>query len=105
VRRQRLQIEQRAEAFLVERNELTPARRWAINQARFEIARLAWQHDCSEALDIMMNIRRLDPGFQPVGTAAPAPYRVIYSTLGFRAAEMIADRLRSVKLRSVKLGS
>jgi hypothetical protein len=105
VRRQRLQIEQRAEAFLIERNELTPARRWAINQARFEIARLAWQHDCSEALDVMMTIRRSDPGFQPVGPAAPAHYRVIYRTLGFRAAEMIADRVRSLKLRSVKLGS
>jgi glycosyltransferase involved in cell wall biosynthesis len=105
VRRQRRQIEQRAEAFLIKRNELTPARRWAINQARFEIARLAWQHDCSEALDIMMTIRRSDPGFQPAGTAAPAHNRVIYRTLGFRAAEMIADRVRSLKLRSVKLGS
>ena len=101
VRRQRLQIEQRAEAFLLESNELTPARRWAINQARFEMARLAWQHDDNEALGIMTTIRRSDPGFQPGGTAAPPHYRMVYRTLGFQAAELVADCLRAVKRRSV----
>jgi glycosyltransferase involved in cell wall biosynthesis len=105
VRRQRLEIERRAEAFLMERNELTSARRWATNQARFEIARLAWQQDCDEALSIMMTIRRSDPGFQPGGAAAPTHYRMVYRTLGFRVAEIIADCLRSVKPRPVKHGS
>ena len=105
VRRQRLQIEQRAETFLMERNELTPERRWAINQARFEMARIAWQHDSNEAIGIMTTIRRSDPGFQPAGTAAPAHYRMIYRTLGFRAAETVADCLRSVKARPGRFGS
>ena len=42
VRVRRLDIEQRAEEFLRKRGELTDARHWAINQARFEIARIAW---------------------------------------------------------------
>jgi hypothetical protein len=104
VRRQRLKIEQRAEAFLMERNELTPDRRRAINQARFEMARMAWQHDCTEAMDIMTTIRRSDPGFQPGGAAAPPQYRLVYRTLGFQAAETIASCLRSGKRRSVGVG-
>ena len=104
VRRRRLQIEQRAETFLRDRNELTPPRRWAINQARFEMARLAWQDDRKEAMGIITTIRGSDPGFQPAGSAAPAHYRLVYRTLGFRAAEMIADWLRSFKRRSVKVG-
>ncbi|HEY6329151.1 MAG TPA: glycosyltransferase, partial [Blastocatellia bacterium] len=36
VHRRRLEIEQRAEDFLQSRNEITPNRLWAINQARFE---------------------------------------------------------------------
>jgi Glycosyl transferase family 2 len=97
VRRQRLQIEQRAEIFLQERNELTPARRWAINMARFEMARTAWQLDHAEALDIMEIIRRSDPGFQPAGTAAPERYRLVFRLFGFRAAEILASWLRPVQ--------
>lgn len=94
VRRQRLQIEQRAEIFLQARKDLTPERRWAINQARFEMARLAWPHDRAEALDIVETIRRSDPDFEPAGAAAPARYRMVYRTLGFRAAETLASWLR-----------
>ena len=105
VRRQRLKIEQRAETFLKERNELTPARHWAINQARFEMARLAWQHNCNEALGIMATVRCSDPDFRPDGTAAPPQYRLIYRALGFQAAETIADCLRSGKRRSAGVAS
>lgn len=92
--RQRLRIEEHAESFLQGRNELTPVRRWAINQARFEIARLTWQRNCAEALGIMETVHRSDPDFQPAGTAAPARYRMVYRVLGFRVAEMLADLLR-----------
>jgi GT2 family glycosyltransferase len=93
-RRETLLIEQRAETFLRERHELTPARHWAINQARFEMARAAWQENHAEALDIIGVIRRSDPRFEPAGSAAPSRYRMIFRTLGFRAAEMMADWLR-----------
>jgi glycosyltransferase involved in cell wall biosynthesis len=94
VRRRRLEIELRAEAFLLHRNELTPERRWAINQARFEMARLAWPHDHAEALGIMKVIRRSDHGFQPSGAAAPGRYRMAFRAVGFRGAEVLAAMLR-----------
>ena len=92
--RQRLQIEQRAETFLRERNELSPERQWAINMARFEAARFAWQRDQAEALRLMELIRRSDPDFVPAGAAAQSRYRMVYRLLGFRAAETVADWMR-----------
>lgn len=90
VHRRRLEIEQRAEDFLRQRNELTPERRQAINQARFETARMAWLYDKVFAAEIMEMIRRSQSGFIPDGQAAPASYKFLYRTLGFRVAEQVA---------------
>ncbi|HJU44944.1 MAG TPA: glycosyltransferase [Vicinamibacterales bacterium] len=98
-RRLRLEIEDRMEAFLRDRGELTAQRHWAINMARFEMARMAWQHDREEALAIMRTIKRSGAAFVPAGNAAPASYQLIYRLMGFAAAESAADwrrRLRAV---------
>ncbi len=91
VRRRRLEIESRAENFLRERGDLTPERHWAINMARFEMARTAWQHDQSEALSIVADLLDSLPGFVPRGDAAPRAYRFVWRLLGFGWAERIAD--------------
>jgi glycosyltransferase involved in cell wall biosynthesis len=89
VHRQRLQIEKRAEEFLRNRGELTGQRQQAINQARFEIARLAWLYDQVFAEQIMEIIRKTKSGFNPSGEAAPSSYRLIYRLLGFQPAERL----------------
>ncbi len=90
VYRRRLEIKQRAEDFLLQNGELTFARRWAINQARFEMARLVWQYDPQTAAEIMESALRSDPGFIPGGNAAPASYRLLFRLLGFHLTESIA---------------
>lgn len=96
VHRRRLEIIQRAEDFLRERHELTPERRHAVNQSRFEVARAAWQHDRNYACEIMGTVRHAQPGFFPErGAAAPRRYQFVYRLLGFRAAEYLADLKRN----------
>lgn len=89
-RRLRLEIERRLEEFLRDRGELTPGRRWAINMARFEMARMAWLDDRQEALEIVRTIERSGDRFVPAGNAAPASYQLIYRLMGFTAAEAAA---------------
>ncbi len=96
VHRRRLEIEQRAEDFLRERRELTPARLCAINQARFEIARLAWQYDPRFACEIMRTVRQSQPEFTPSGDAAPRHYQMMYRLFGFTGAEKLANVRRLV---------
>lgn len=96
VHRRRLEIEQRLEDVLREKNELTSARLWAINQARFEIARSEWPIDHSEALRIVGIIRESQPHFVPMGDAAPPVYRLVYLALGFRLTETLADLRRQI---------
>ena len=105
VRLRRLEITQRAEDFLRERGELTAMRRDAVNMARFQMARLAWRHDRAEALEIVEQLRRSDPGFRPLtnqpgGHHPPASYRLLWRLVGFRWAETIGDWVREVRLRS-----
>lgn len=95
-RRLRLEIEDRAEEHLRACQALTTERHWAINMARFEMARLAWQHDRAEALAIVRRIRESMPRFIPAGDAAPAAYRALYRWLGFAAAEALAYRRRAL---------
>jgi hypothetical protein len=90
VHSRRLEIEQRLENHLREKGQLTWERLRAINQARFEIARIAWQYDSNLAGEIMDQVRSLDPKFSPTGVAAPAHYRVVFHSLGFQAAEGLA---------------
>ena len=95
VRRRRLEIEKGTEDYLLERGELTSARHWAINQARFEMARMAWQVSRDEALTIMTYIRQSDRNFIPSGAAAPKHYRFLFQLFGFRFSEQIASLARS----------
>jgi glycosyltransferase involved in cell wall biosynthesis len=94
VHRRRLEIEQRLEDHLREKEQLTQERLYAINQARFQIARIAWQYDQNFAREIMDQVQSLDPRFSPTGAAAPAYYRLIFHSLGFRTAEMLASTIR-----------
>ena len=95
VHRRRLAIEDAAEAFLRDRGELEPDRQRAINQARFEIARMVWQYAPARAREIIGTIHRADPHFLPSGAAAPTQYRFVYQLLGFRFAQQLADWRRS----------
>jgi glycosyltransferase involved in cell wall biosynthesis len=96
VHRHRLEIEQRAEEFLRMQNELTADRLWAINQARFEIARMVWLYDPDFAAEIVEAIRHSQPGFVPGGAAARLHYRLLYRTLGFRVVERLAEWKRTL---------
>lgn len=96
-RQLRLEIEDRMEEFLRSRGELSAERQWAINMARFEMARLAWQHDRNEAMAIMDRVRASMPDFMPAGRAAPRLYGQLYRWFGFTAAEKLAAWSRPVR--------
>jgi glycosyltransferase involved in cell wall biosynthesis len=94
VHRRRLQIEQRLEDHLRKQKELTSKRLDAISQARFEIARIAWQYDPILAGEIMQQVQASNPRFSPTGAAAPRHYRLVFHSLGFQAAEGLATAVR-----------
>jgi len=94
VRSERMKIEKRLEDHLHKIGELTPNRQWAINQARFEMARVAWNEDRGEAREILAAIAAAD-SFRPNGAAAPFLYRLVYRLLGFEMAEHIAAMNRA----------
>ena len=98
VHRQRLIIEQRLEGHLRQNGLLTAERLTAINQARFEIARMAWRYDQNAASDVVATIRQSQPDFRPKGDAAPAAYRLMLSLVGFRITEKIANWSRNGRL-------
>jgi glycosyltransferase involved in cell wall biosynthesis len=92
--RQRLMIEERLETYLRDSGGLTARRLTAINQARFEIARIAWEYDPVFATAIMATVRRSQVHFAPGGDAAPWLYRMSYRYFGFAGAQHIASRKR-----------
>lgn len=94
VHTRRLMIEQRLEDFLRSRGELTASRLFAINLARFEIARTAWRYDRGRSDALIRQIRATDKTFSPRGNAAPLHYRLIFHALGFRTAEILAQLWR-----------
>lgn len=93
-RKLRLEIEDRLEAFLASREQLTVERQWAINMSRFESARSAWHESRAEALAIVARVRESMPDFVPAGRAAPRRYQHAYRWLGFRATEILASWVR-----------
>jgi glycosyltransferase involved in cell wall biosynthesis len=104
VRQRRLEITRRGESHLLAQGQLSPIRRDAINQARFQMARLAWPHDHAEAESIVAEIRKSDPHFQPAGRQPgghhpPLSYRILWRLLGFRAAESVGDSMRWLRRR------
>ena len=92
----RLQIEKNIEDYLRKQNKLSPGRLWAINMARFEMARAAWHSDRVESKKIYRLIESSQPGFKPYGMAAPTLYRFVHNQLGFEQAEKIAGWRRNV---------
>ena len=90
VREHRLEIIKRAEGFLRHCGQLTERRLWAINQARFEQARVAWGVEPAVAYTIVQTIRRSQRGFIPREPVS-ATYRALYCLLGFRITETIAS--------------
>jgi glycosyltransferase involved in cell wall biosynthesis len=94
--RQLLAIEQRIENYLSQTRQLTPARRDAINQMRFECARLIWVRHPTWAAEVVAQIKQADRQFLPSGLAAPRSYQMIYQYLGFTIAEQIASFKRQV---------
>lgn len=96
VHRRRLEIENKLEEFLSATGQLTPTRLNAISQARFEIARIAWQYDRSFATGIMQDVRRSDPGFSPTGAAAPPHYKLVLRACGFTFTEGLAAATRGM---------
>lgn len=95
VRGERLKIEKRIEDHLAAIGALTPRRQAAINQARFDMARSAWNEDRGQARAILATITGMGT-FQPEGPAAPTLYRLAYRLVGFEMAERIAAMNRLV---------
>lgn len=95
VRSERFKIEAAIEEHLLRNNALTPEREWAINQARFEMARNAWAIDKDEARRFYAPIKRSKSKFSPSGAAAPKSYRLLYRFLGFEQTEHIAKLSRA----------
>lgn len=93
---ERLKIEHRAEQHLKASGLLTDERHSAINQARFEMARLLWHIDREQARQTIAEIRRSQPAFRPGSIAAPPLYRAIHGIAGFVVAEHVADLKRWV---------
>ena len=97
VHHRRLEIEQRLEDHLRKSAQLTWKRLNAINQARFQIARVAWQYNSILAQEIIDQVLSLDPKFSPEGAAAPAHYRLAFHSLGFQATERLSAAVRRVR--------
>lgn len=94
--RQRFAILDRAETYLHSIGQLTELRRNAINQARFECARIIWLSDRAWANQVIVKIQQTDRRFIPTGHAAPRNYQWIYQRFGFAIAETIAQLRRTL---------
>jgi hypothetical protein len=85
------------EQFLRTRGALTPSRLLALNQARFEIARMLWLENPALARRVIDTIKECQPKFVPGPPAARRSYRWIYQALGFDVAERIAAYKRGLR--------
>lgn len=91
-RAERMKIERRLEEHLDAKGELSDQRQWAIDQARFNMARSAWPVDRAEAQRLHDAISSRH--FRPVGLAAPRVYRLAYRLVGFERSEILAKVFR-----------
>ena len=104
VRRQRRKILAAEEEHLRANGELTAPRLQAINQARFEMSRLAWREDRNAAMEIFQDILDADRQFVPLGNQPgghhpPLTYRALFRLFGFTAAERIAEQVHVLRSR------
>lgn len=93
--RQRLEIKDKIEQYLEAKGELTKLRQDALNQARFECARIILLSDQHWATEVIAKIHDRDKAFIPTGNAAPLTYRLTYQMFGFSVAENIAKIKRN----------
>lgn len=93
--RRRLAIEDALEAHLIATGQMNGDRQWAVNQARFECARLIWLFDRKWAQQIAAQLQR-QKGFTPAGASAPRHYQTVYKLLGFSSAEKLAGLRRKL---------
>jgi len=93
---QRLLIKDQLEDYLKQQGQLTLERQHAINQARFECARMIWLSDRQWAKTLVAKIRETEIDFMPSGSAASKFYQFAYRLLGFTTAEHIATIKRLV---------
>lgn len=95
VRAERAKILIRLESHLRASHALSDERQWAVDQARFDMARSAWVEDAGEArqLHAMIRSRR----FCPNGASAPRHYQLAYRLLGFELTERLAAIRRAIQ--------
>jgi glycosyltransferase involved in cell wall biosynthesis len=93
-RMHRLTIEERLEKHLIEKKIMTYERQYAINMAKFEIARLEWEKRPEFSISIINSIKQDLGRFLPKGKSAPLKYRLIYALFGFNVAQKIARIFR-----------
>lgn len=94
--RRRLEIIDKIEQYLIVTKQLTQLRQNAINQARFESARIVWLTNKEWAKKIIKQIRSRDINFVPFGDCAPEIYRLMYKFFGFDFAEKTAQLKRII---------
>jgi glycosyltransferase involved in cell wall biosynthesis len=94
--RRRLEVTDKIEQHLAATKQLTQLRQNAINQARFECARIIWLTNPAWAKEIIKQIRNTDSYFIPSGDCAPEMYRIMYKFLGFELAEKLARLKRNL---------
>ena len=94
--RHKLEIINQLENFLESINQLTKSRQLAINEARFECARIIWLFNQTWANQVVSQVKSKQPNFIPKGNYAPLNYQIIYKLFGFSIAERIAFVRRKV---------
>ncbi|WP_071191346.1 glycosyltransferase [Trichormus sp. NMC-1] len=97
--RERLNITDQLEEFLESIGELTESRQLAINQARFECARIIWLSNPDWANKVIHQIKMKQKNFIPQGNYAPQTYRLTYKIFGFSVAEKMADWKRKFQTK------
>ncbi|MEQ9359070.1 glycosyltransferase [Coleofasciculus chthonoplastes] len=100
--RRRLEIKDKIEQYLEARNELSQLRQDAINQARFECARLIWLFNPKWANVIIEEITSRYNYFEIVNPNISNNYIFIYRLFGFSFAERLAQFKRNMKTISFK---
>ncbi|MDV3351378.1 glycosyltransferase [Leptothoe sp. LEGE 181152] len=94
--RDRLDVQEAIEKYLLSTGQLTQARKDAIYQARFEYARRIYSWNRQWAAQVAKAIKDSEPNFEPSSQIAPGLYQKLYKAVGFTGAEFIADVKRRV---------
>ena len=99
----RLDIKNKIEAHLLSTGKMNPSRQNAINQARFECARIIYSFNKRLACELITKNYQQDPCFFPESLVAPKPYRFVYRWFGFVSAEKLAEFKRNFLTKTKSL--